>query len=110
MNQRIRKAVGAIITHNNEYLLVHKVKIMDASQGPVSVPGMWDFPKGGIHRAETESEALQRELREETGSQHYRIIKQFAEKICFAFDKATHQHTGYERQETTMFLVEYLGD
>ena len=110
MNQHIRKAVGAIILHHNAYLLVHKVKIMNAPQGPVSVPGMWDFPKGGIHKAETESEAVLRELREETGSQHYRIIKQFAEKICFAFDKETHQLTGYEQQEATMFLVEYLGD
>ena len=109
MNTRIRKAVGAIITYNNEYLLVHKVKIMNSLQGTVNIPGIWDFPKGGMKASETAMEAILRELREETGSQHYRIIKQCDEKIEVDFDEATRQLTGYEQQEITMFTGEFLG-
>ena len=46
--QRIRYAVGAIIQQGQEYLLVHKVKAMDLPGGPKNIPGMWDFPKGGV--------------------------------------------------------------
>ncbi len=108
--ENIRKAVGAVIRHHNEYLLVHKVKIVDTLQGPMTVPGTWDFPKGGIQGAETEIEAIQRELPEETGSYLYRIIKRYDEKICFVFGEEANSLTRYDKQETTMFLMEYLGD
>ena len=109
MEPRIRKAVGAIITYNNEYLLVHKVKIMNGLQGTVNIPGIWDFPKGGMKASETPMEAVLRELREETGSQSYRIIKHCNEKIEVEFDEVTRQLTGYEQQEITMFTGEFLG-
>jgi putative (di)nucleoside polyphosphate hydrolase len=110
MNLCVRKAVGAIIIQAREYLLVYKVKNMSSSDGPVDISGVWDFPKGGVQAGETEIEALLRELREETGSQQYRILKQFDEKIVFTFHKEAQQQTGYSHQETTMFLVEYSGD
>ncbi|HLZ55980.1 MAG TPA: NUDIX hydrolase [Ktedonosporobacter sp.] len=108
--QRIRHAVGAIIQQGQEYLLVHKVKGMDTLGGPRSIPGMWDFPKGGMKAGETTIEAVLREVREETGGERYRIVKQFDETIDFAFDEQTRQSIGYDRQETTMFLLAYLGD
>src|SRR6266849_5802594 len=83
--------------------VVHKVKVMETPDGPKNVPGMWDFPKGGVKPGETAQEAIMREVREETGASRYRIIKQFDEKICFSFDE-------HYQQETTMFLIEYLGD
>lgn len=46
--QAIRHAAGAIIYQEQEYLLVHKVKGMDTLGGPTTIPGVWDFPKGGI--------------------------------------------------------------
>jgi len=110
MIKKIRHAVGAIIVQNNEYLLVHKVKQMEGLDGPISIDAVWDFPKGGVHPAETLLNALWRELREETGSQQYRVRKQFPGSISFSFEAATQQAVGYSRQETTMFLVEYVGD
>jgi putative (di)nucleoside polyphosphate hydrolase len=50
--------------------------------------------------------AVMRELKEETGSDNYKIIMKFDKKICFEFLKP-HR---YDRQETVMFYVEYLGD
>lgn len=107
----IRNAVGAIITQGDEILLVHKVKMMDGKNGPEETPGQWDFPKGGVLSSDLDlSSALLRELKEETGSAQYRVIKKFEEKICFEFPKFLREKLGYESQETTMFQVEYIGD
>ncbi|CAG7637129.1 NUDIX hydrolase [Paenibacillus allorhizosphaerae] len=102
----IRKAVGAIVQYNGKFLLVHKVK---GAQGKIS--GVWDFPKGGLESHDDHLEAaLLRELKEETGSAMYVIKKQYEAKVSFAFDAPTRQIIGFEKQETTMFLVEYTGD
>jgi putative (di)nucleoside polyphosphate hydrolase len=103
----VRKAVGAVIFQNEEYLLVRKVKVMNGVNGSEDIAGHWDFPKGGVNASDESMEmALFRELKEETGSESYRIIKEFNKKICFEFPE-THK---YDCQETIMFLVEYLGD
>lgn len=105
--KKIRNAVGAIITQNNEILLIHKVKLMDVLGEPQAIQGTWDFPKGGVLSLDTTlEEALMRELKEETGSTQYKIEKRFAETINFSFLKG-HK---YEAQETVMYHVVYTGD
>lgn len=100
---KVRKAVGAVVFQNNEYLLIHKVKNSDHK----SIDGYWDFPKGGVEKLDKDSEsAVLRELKEETGSNKYRIIDKFKTQICFEFPKAYR----YDIQETEMFYIEYLGD
>ncbi len=107
----IRKAVGAIIKKGSEFLLVHKVKIMDGKQGPEIIESEWDFPKGGIKPDERDLEkAILRELKEETGSENYKILKELTDKICFTFPPEIQKKLGFEKQETTIFLVTYLGD
>ncbi|GIO30937.1 MULTISPECIES: NUDIX hydrolase [Paenibacillus] len=102
----IRKAVGAIVEHDGKVMLVHKVK---GAQGKIKA--MWDFPKGGIEPQDvTLEQALFRELKEETGSTNYEIMKRYDDKILFLFDRATREKIGFERQETTMFHVVYRGD
>lgn len=104
VEEKIRKAVGAVVFQNDEYLLVHKVKSITSK---VNLAGQWDFPKGGVQESDEDLEiAILRELKEETGSDNYRIIKKFHEKICFVFPES-HK---YDRQETVMFYVEYLDD
>lgn len=101
---KIRRAVGAVVFQNDEYLLVHKVKSIDYKE---NIVGHWDFPKGGVQESDEDLEtAILRELNEETGSNKYKIIRKFDEKICFMFPKTQK----YDRQETVMFYVEYLGD
>jgi putative (di)nucleoside polyphosphate hydrolase len=101
---KIRKAVGAVVFQKDEYLLVHKVKsISDKSD----ITPQWDFPKGGIEEFDKDLEkAVLRELQEETGSSNFRIANKFDKKICFNFPIG-HK---YDRQETIMFYVEYLGN
>ncbi|MBD3922499.1 NUDIX hydrolase [Paenibacillus sp. PR3] len=102
----IRRAVGGIILNVDNVLLVHKVK---GAQGKIS--GKWDFPKGGMEQGDIDVEqALFRELKEETGSSQFVIRRRFEQKICFVFDAIVREKLGLERQETTMFLVEYTGD
>ncbi|CAG7622953.1 RNA pyrophosphohydrolase [Paenibacillus solanacearum] len=102
----IRQAVGAIVQCNGQFLLVHKVK---GAQGKIK--GVWDFPKGGVESHDVGLEAaLLRELKEETGSAMYAVKKRFDARVSFEFDEKTRRIIGYERQETTMFLVEYTGD
>lgn len=101
---RIRHAVGAIVYQNDEYLLVHKVKDINSKTNSI---GHWDFSKGGIEESDKDLEtAVLRELKEETGSERYKITRRFDKKICFTFP----QGHKYDRQETIMFYVEYLGD
>jgi putative (di)nucleoside polyphosphate hydrolase len=104
MLMKIRKAVGAVVFQKNEYLLIHKVKNSNNNE---DIIGHWDFPKGGVEELDKDLEsAILRELKEETGATNYRIINRFETKICFSFPKA-HE---YDRQETVMFYVEYLGN
>ncbi|RWQ71098.1 NUDIX hydrolase [Bacillus cereus] len=106
----IRKAVGAIISYNEKFMLVHKIKI-NGKSGKEEIEGEWDFPKGGIENEEKNLEqSLLRELKEETGSTNYKIIKQFEKKICFEFPVSIQMRIGYEKQETIMFFVQYQGD
>lgn len=105
----IRQAVGAIVYKDSQYLLVHKTKINTRS-GSEKISGEWDFIKGGIEDSdESHQHAILRELREETGSTHFSIKKRFDEKICFEFPEKIKMKIGYERQENTMFLVEFTG-
>ncbi|KGX83201.1 NUDIX domain-containing protein [Pontibacillus marinus] len=106
----IRKAVGAIVFQGNQFLIIHKTKI-NTNEGKETINGEWDFIKGGVKRKDIDlKESVLRELKEETGSQKYKLIKQFSEKISFEFPSGIKKKIGYERQETTMFLVEFLGD
>ncbi len=107
----IRRAVGVIATQGRRVLLVYKVKASDFTGGAESIPGEWDFPKGGAKPFESDLEgAAMRELREETGSTQYRIIRAFSERICFTFPPTVQEKPGYQRQETVMFRAEYQGD
>jgi putative (di)nucleoside polyphosphate hydrolase len=107
----IRNAVGAIVFQEAEFLLVYKVKRSSLRDSDRHLQGEWDFPKGGVEESdESLRAAILRELAEETGSAEYRVIKQLDEKICFAFDREFTEKTGWSRQETVMFVVEYLGD
>ena len=106
----IRKAVGAVVVYEDRILLVRKINIMSAGLKPIPIVGQWDFPKGGVKEEDQNSiTAILRELKEETGSTSFEIIKEFEQKIRFTFPEATFAKTGVSAQETTMFLVRYTG-
>jgi bis(5'-nucleosidyl)-tetraphosphatase len=47
--------------------------------------GHWDFPKGNIEFGETEVQAASRELREETGISHFRLLPNFKRTITYYY-------------------------
>ncbi|MGD6796005.1 NUDIX domain-containing protein [Metabacillus indicus] len=106
----IRKAVGAIVTYNDLFMVVHKTKINTMNECE-NIPAEWDFVKGGIEPADADLKAsICRELEEETGSSQFQFIRQFEQKICFEFSQHVQMKTGFKQQETTMFHFECRGD
>lgn len=105
-NTKIRKAVGAIIIDSaNKVLLVHKANICNNKDEKFKADS-WDFIKGGVKNNETMLEALKREIIEETGIERFVIKKKFDEMICFEFPNDISDIVGYDKQETTMYLVQ----
>lgn len=103
--RRIRKAVGAIIiSPENEYLLVHKAKMSDVKEDNTDVD-FWDFVKGGVKDKETTTDAVKREIYEETGIHNLVIKEEIAQKIRFEFPSNLKKTIGYDDQETTMYIV-----
>lgn len=107
---KIRQAVGAIVTVGEDYVLILKTKI-HSTKGKEEIEGEWDFIKGGVEDGDPSlSEALLRELKEETGTDTFSIKEELKEKISFKFPQEVAERIGFHSQETTMFLVEYTGD
>lgn len=100
----IRRAVGAIVECQGDFLLVHKVKAMGTIGGPTDIEGEWGFPGGGINSEEDVETALRRELAEEVGLFTYKAVKELPP---FEFEFSDHYRTrsGFARQRTRMFLV-----
>lgn len=84
--------------------------MMSSIDGPETIKPRWDFPKGGIKDSDRDLEhAILRELKEETGSDEFEVVKQFSEKIFFEFPEKIQDKLGFRSQEVTMFSVNFLG-
>ena len=82
---------------------------MESGNSPRDIKGEWDFVKGRIlPHDKSKEEALFRELKEETGSIDYSIVKEYSEKLNFDLPREF-QRTSFIYQETTMFLVDFTG-
>jgi len=91
---REEKSAGAatfyIGENGPEFLLLHYGK------------GHWGFPKGHIEANETETQAMLRELEEETGIKGAKIIPNFRERITYFF-----MDNGKKiKKQVVFFLVE----
>jgi bis(5'-nucleosidyl)-tetraphosphatase len=53
--------------------------------------GHWDFPKGNIEIGETEVQAASRELKEETGIHHFRLLPNFKRTITYYYRRNQRQ-------------------
>jgi len=101
----IRKAVGAVIRRNGEYLIAHKV-LIPRYKIPLDE---WGFPRGGIEEGEDIEKALIRELKEETGSDSYKIIERLGE-FRFEFPENLKKVSRHQAQTNIIYLVDFLGD
>ena len=65
----------------------------------------WSFPKGRLEKGETNLEAAIRELREETGLTHPRVIPGFHREIRYFF---RHRRRGLIDKAVVYFLAEVI--
>ena len=107
--RKIRYAVAAIIRAHGKYLLAQRMKILTKDGSLVPTVPEWDLVKGGIESGESPRDAMFREIFEEIGSKSHSIIKQFNETIDFDFPEHLREKNGFDSQQTTIFLVEFLG-
>lgn len=73
----IQKSAGAIVFRRKKNVILYLLLHYQA--------GHWDFPKGHIEKGEGEEDALRREVLEETGIKHLRLIPGFRKKIKYFF-------------------------
>ncbi len=105
MEERTRKAVGAIITQPSKdtILLVKKVKTEDIESREIAPE--WDIPKGGIKPGEGQEDAIFRELGEEVGSKDFNLVKQLDFGLDFNFPSGAR----WDNQNTLLFYMMYTG-
>ena len=101
-NLPYRKNVSSIITKNSKYLLV---------QHPNYKENEWKFPSGGVEENETIERACLRELKEELGTDKFRII--FKSKIKNKYDWPTEiikkKGLKWKGQEQSIIILEFIG-
>jgi 8-oxo-dGTP pyrophosphatase MutT (NUDIX family) len=70
---------------------------------------VWEFPKGGIESGESELEAAQRELREETGlvNRDYILMEGFQEEERYFFTRGTGADLCVIQKKVDYFLAEW---
>ena len=78
MNEKYRKNVGIVVCKKGKILLFAR-----ADQKGFQ----WQFPQGGIEDNEDIVEAAKRELKEETGLSHVKLLKLMPESIKYDFPK-----------------------
>jgi putative (di)nucleoside polyphosphate hydrolase len=69
------------------------------------------MPQGGVHDGEKRKETLMRELKEELGTDKFKVIKRFPFSHQYDWDEETIGQTGFKwrGQKQTFFLVEFVG-
>lgn len=102
MQKEYREGVGAVIL--NKEGLVFMAKRIDTKD-------TWQMPQGGIEKNEDHKVALMRELKEEVGTNNFKIINQINNLIYdLPIDIAKTLWGGkYVGQKQTWFFVEFLG-
>jgi len=103
-----RQSTVALIIDKNKNILIVQKDSFNSNE--------WDFPGGGIDNNEKAEETILRELKEELGSENFRILKKDKNKdkynwpedyVLWRFNKYGELYRGQER---TRFLVKFLGN
>lgn len=98
---KLRQAVSAIVFKDNKFLMV---------SGKDWPKGSWCFPQGGIKAKETHIRAVERELKEELGTDKFKILGKSAIDHMYLFPDKIRKKKGCGGQYQTIWFVELLGD
>ncbi len=104
MTLNYRPGVVGVVINKNKLVLVGERS---------DAPGQWQFPQGGLKEGESETDGIKREMREEIGTDDFKILKVssdlttylFPNKLSYPEDKVP-----YDGQAHRWFLLELNGD
>ncbi|WP_413299954.1 NUDIX domain-containing protein [Bacillus sp. 1P10SD] len=91
-----REAVRAVILHKNTFLLIHSNR------------GDYKFPGGGVERNESHTEALLREIAEETGYTNCLVKEKIGVVIEERIDE--YEENAYFKMTSHYFICELVGE
>jgi len=100
MKENYRKNVAAIIVNKDKKILMCEHAWIDNA---------WQFPQGGVEEGEKDSEAIIRELKEEIGTDKFKIIKELDENIKYKFPFYLKEKYKFDGQTQKFFLLYFEG-
>lgn len=98
---KLRQAVSAVVFREDKFLMV---------VGKDWPEGAWCFPQGGINKDETHLVAITRELKEELGTEKFRVLTKSEIDHMYLFPDKTRRKKEYEGQFQTIWFVEFFGE
>lgn len=103
MKRESHHSAGVVVFREGEersYLLLRSA----LTRRPV-----WEFPKGALEAGETELQAAERELQEETGLQpgDYSVLEGFREEEHYYFTRGAEAERRLIQKKVTYFLAEW---
>lgn len=102
-----RKKVIGLIKNNKDKFLIDQLTDYGKND--------WNFPGGGVNKGEKEEEALLRELREELGTDKFKILKKSKDTVTYNWPlrviiRRYINNNGFWLGQTQRhFLVQFLG-
>ncbi|GBQ31231.1 RNA pyrophosphohydrolase [Acetobacter fabarum] len=106
-----RPNVGALIFNAQGQVLIARRTDMPGAGGPLS-QGTWQCPQGGIDEGEDPRTAVLREVGEELGTSHVRILAEHPEWIAYDLPVALIGHAlggRYRGQTQKWFALRFTG-
>jgi len=98
---RLRQAVSAVLFRNGKFLMV---------AGADWPEGAWCFPQGGLDIDEKHFDAVQRELKEELGTDKFRVLMKSKTEHMYLFPQKIQEKKKCEGQYQTIWFAEFLGE
>lgn len=103
MKRELHRSAGIVLFRRDEqrrYLLLRSA----LTRRPV-----WEFPKGAIEEGESEREAAERELREESGlgESDFSVLEGFEEEEHYFFTRGSGPERRLIRKQVLYFLAEW---
>jgi len=98
---KLRQAVSAVVFKDNQFLMV---------SGKDWPENAWCFPQGGIQKNEKHIEAVERELKEELGTDKFKILSKSEIDHMYLFPDKIRKKKRCEGQFQTIWFVKFFGN
>lgn len=97
----LRQAVSVVVFKGDRFLMV---------SGKDWPEGAWCFPQGGIKEDESHFNAVLRELKEELGTERFRVLGKSKVEHKYLFPEEIARKKNCDGQYQTVWFAEFLGD